>query len=110
MPIVSCFSLGEAHLEADVEPRSLCSVGNKLSRDVYVVWSLGVDQPNGDRIDEPKQSFSFHVASIRKELSDMSFEQLLQLKEELGTKVYNEAIFGESSMKNNNFKRANKNR
>nr|CAD7426576.1 unnamed protein product [Timema monikensis] len=49
-------------------------------------------------------------ASIRKELSNMSFEQLLQLKEELGTKVYNEAIFGESSMKNNNFKRANKNR
>nr|CAD7260541.1 unnamed protein product [Timema shepardi] len=84
MSIVSCFSLGEAHLEAGVEPRSLCSVGNKSSRDVY--------------------------ASIRKELSDMSFEQLLQLKEELGTKVYNEAIFGESSMKNNNFKRANKNR
>nr|CAD7590623.1 unnamed protein product [Timema genevievae] len=49
-------------------------------------------------------------ASIRKELSNMSFEQLLQLKEELGTKVYNEAIFGTSSMNDNNFKRANKNR
>nr|CAD7431893.1 unnamed protein product [Timema monikensis] len=50
MSIVSCFSLGEAHLEADVEPRSLHSVGNKSSHDVYVVWSLVVDQPNGDRI------------------------------------------------------------
>nr|CAD7433065.1 unnamed protein product [Timema monikensis] len=50
MSIVSCFSLGEAHLEADVEPWSLRSVGNKSSRDVCVVWSLVVDQPNGDGI------------------------------------------------------------
>nr|CAD7428914.1 unnamed protein product [Timema monikensis] len=50
MSIVSCLSLGEAHLEVDVEPRSLRSVGNKSSRDVYVVWSLIVEQPNRDRI------------------------------------------------------------
>nr|CAD7571424.1 unnamed protein product [Timema californicum] len=47
MSIVSCFSLDEAHLEADVEPRSLRLVGNKSSRDVYVVWRLVVDQPKG---------------------------------------------------------------
>ncbi|XP_063221930.1 ribosomal RNA processing protein 36 homolog [Bacillus rossius redtenbacheri] len=47
---------------------------------------------------------------IRKELSHMSFEELLQLKEELGSKVYNEAMFGTATRKNVDYKRENKNR
>jgi len=54
-------------------------------------------------------------SEIRNELSTMSFEDLMKLKEELGSKVYNEAIFG-NQPKNikrktkTEFKRANKNR
>nr|CAD7449485.1 unnamed protein product [Timema bartmani]CAD7463904.1 unnamed protein product [Timema tahoe] len=74
-----------------------------------------MDGPNANLkfktlLQEHTISVTDNEASIRKELSNMSFEQLLQLKEELGTKVYNEAIFGASSMNDNNFKRANKNR
>lgn len=54
---------------------------------------------------------------IRSELKSMSFAELLKLKEELGSKVYNEAIFGESTSQNRKkgkpkteFKRENKNR
>jgi ribosomal RNA-processing protein 36 len=48
--------------------------------------------------------------AIREELSKMSFEELQKLKEQLGSKVYNEAIFGTSQTKKTNFKRENKNR
>jgi len=47
---------------------------------------------------------------IREELSKMSFEELQKLKEELGSKVYNEAMFGAHEIKKTNFKRENKNR
>jgi len=47
---------------------------------------------------------------IREELSKMSFEELQKLKEQLGSKVYNEAMFGAREMKKSNFKRENKNR
>jgi ribosomal RNA-processing protein 36 len=40
----------------------------------------------------------------------MSFEELQKLKEQLGSKVYNEAMFGTSHIKKTNFKRENKNR
>jgi ribosomal RNA-processing protein 36 len=40
----------------------------------------------------------------------MSFEELQKLKEHLGSKVYNEAMFGECEMKKISFKRENKNR
>jgi ribosomal RNA-processing protein 36 len=40
----------------------------------------------------------------------MSFEELQKLKEHLGSKVYNEAMFGANYMKKTNFKRVNKNR
>lgn len=41
----------------------------------------------------------------------MSFEELQKLKEKLGSKIYNETIFGKSNRKpKTNFKRANKNR
>ncbi|CAG2059004.1 unnamed protein product, partial [Timema podura] len=43
------FSLGEAHSEADTKPWSLSSVGFYSSRDVYVVWRLRQDEPNGGR-------------------------------------------------------------
>ncbi|XP_032454982.1 ribosomal RNA processing protein 36 homolog [Nasonia vitripennis] len=47
---------------------------------------------------------------IRKELSQMSFEDLQKLKEKLGTKVYNAAMFGVKKTKAVAFKRENKNR
>ncbi|XP_011160173.1 ribosomal RNA processing protein 36 homolog [Solenopsis invicta] len=50
---------------------------------------------------------------IREELKHMSFADLQKLKEKLGTKVYNEAIFGKKIKKKIekiDFKRGNKNR
>ncbi|XP_076659784.1 ribosomal RNA processing protein 36 homolog [Halictus rubicundus] len=47
---------------------------------------------------------------IRAELSQMSFEDLQKLKEKLGTKVYNEALFGPKKVRKVEFKRENKNR
>ncbi|XP_018799188.1 PREDICTED: ribosomal RNA processing protein 36 homolog [Bactrocera latifrons] len=56
--------------------------------------------------------------SIRDDLSKMSFEEIMKLKEELGAKLYNEAVLGvdndkaekSSSNKLKSFKRLNKNR
>lgn len=48
---------------------------------------------------------------IRSELATMSFEDLQKLKQTLGTKIYNETVFGKSNTKKQvTFKRANKNR
>ncbi|XP_070172803.1 ribosomal RNA processing protein 36 homolog [Polyergus mexicanus] len=47
---------------------------------------------------------------IREELKHMSFEDLQKLKEKLGTKIYNQTIFGNKSKKKTEFKRENKNR
>lgn len=51
---------------------------------------------------------------IRSELSGMSFQDLMKLKDKLGTKTYNEAIFGESKhgkkKVKTEYKRDNKNR
>lgn len=50
---------------------------------------------------------------IREKISSLSFEDLLKLKEEIGSKVYNETVFGTQSSKvkrRKDFKRANKNR
>jgi len=47
---------------------------------------------------------------IREELKHMSFEDLQKLKEKLGTKVYNETVFGSKRKKGTEFKRENKNR
>lgn len=58
----------------------------------------------------------FHFQSnIRSELRGMSFAELLKLKEELGSKVYNEAMFGgeptgKRKKTQKEFKRENKNR
>lgn len=57
-----------------------------------------MDTGNDDRI------------TIRNELSNMSFEDILKLKEELGGKVYNDAVFGPTKTIETDFKRANKNR
>uniref|UniRef100_A0A1B6CNM8 rRNA biogenesis protein RRP36 n=1 Tax=Clastoptera arizonana TaxID=38151 RepID=A0A1B6CNM8_9HEMI len=51
--------------------------------------------------------------TIREELSHMSFEELQNLKQKLGTKCYNFALFGDKikkSKKSTVFKRENKNR
>jgi len=59
------------------------------------------------------------MTEIRKELSNLTFEELLTLKEKLGTKEYNEAMFGfqkasgsstSSKQRENQIKRDNKNR
>lgn len=47
---------------------------------------------------------------IREELKHMSFEDLQKLKEKLGTKMYNQAIFGNKRKRKTEFKRENKNR
>ncbi|XP_015179234.1 PREDICTED: ribosomal RNA processing protein 36 homolog [Polistes dominula] len=49
-------------------------------------------------------------AQIRAELANMSFEDLQKLKEKLGTKVYNETLFGPRKKKIVTYKRENKNR
>lgn len=49
--------------------------------------------------------------SIREKISTLSFEDLLKMKEELGSKVYNETVFGKNeSQRKGQVKRANKNR
>lgn len=53
-------------------------------------------------------------SEIKNDLSKMSFEELMKLKEQLGAKVYKEAILGATSTKpkkkTTDFKRLNKNR
>ncbi|KAI4498899.1 hypothetical protein M0802_006074 [Mischocyttarus mexicanus] len=49
-------------------------------------------------------------AAIRAELANMSFQDLQKLKERLGTKVYNETVFGPRKKKIVSFKREDKNR
>jgi len=39
------------------------------------------------------------MTGLRKELSNLTFEELLALKEKLGTKEYDEAIFGSQKKK-----------
>ncbi|XP_013782137.1 ribosomal RNA processing protein 36 homolog [Limulus polyphemus] len=53
-----------------------------------------------------------HKTVLRQELAEMSFEELQKLKERIGSKLYNEALFGsqKSNKKNKNYNRANKNR
>ncbi|EZA51203.1 Ribosomal RNA processing protein 36-like protein [Ooceraea biroi] len=47
---------------------------------------------------------------IREELKHMSFENLQKLKDRLGTKVYNETMFGKKGKRKVEFKRENRNR
>ena len=50
-------------------------------------------------------------AAVKKELSEMSFEDLQKLKEKLGIKVFNSAMYGSKSHKGKTvYKRENKNR
>ncbi|XP_008549114.1 ribosomal RNA processing protein 36 homolog [Microplitis demolitor] len=42
---------------------------------------------------------------IRKELSHMSFEELHKLKDKVGAKIYNEALFGKKNPKKREFKK-----
>nr|CAD7408545.1 unnamed protein product [Timema poppensis] len=77
MSIVSCYFLDEAHLGADVEPRSLRSFGNKSSRDVYVVWSLVVDQPNGDRIGYALENTDVTVLAMKPQYLDSVIDNLV---------------------------------
>lgn len=53
-------------------------------------------------------------SQIKSDLSKMSFEELMKLKETLGAKVYKEAVLGQTSVKPkkkaSDFKRLNKNR
>ncbi|GBP12824.1 Ribosomal RNA processing protein 36 homolog [Eumeta japonica] len=47
---------------------------------------------------------------IRKELSALSSDELQKLKEKMGLKLFNEALFGKKTIERNKFKRENKNR
>ncbi|CAL7949791.1 unnamed protein product [Xylocopa violacea] len=49
-------------------------------------------------------------AQIKSELAQMSFEDLQKLKEKIGTKMYNDVLFGPRKVKKVEFKRENKNR
>lgn len=69
-----------------------------------------MNNPDSPDIDEER-------IAIREELKGLSFEQLQKLKEEMGTKLFNKKVFNcedQSSkikhLKQNNFKRENKNR
>ncbi|XP_071161576.1 ribosomal RNA processing protein 36 homolog [Mytilus edulis] len=53
------------------------------------------------------------LVTVKQELSNMSFEELIQLKERLGLKVYNQVVHGDKVKKPTSkrvFKRENKNR
>jgi hypothetical protein len=75
----------------------------------HFLWEITVLIQGDTRVNRLLLLLLFQTA-IRDELSKMSFEELQKLKEQLGSKVYNEAIFGTSQMKKTCFKRENKNR
>lgn len=56
------------------------------------------------------EEFDEERSEMREELSKMTFEDLQKLKEKLGSKVYDEAMFGTKKTVVKEFKRANKNR
>ncbi|XP_050315770.1 ribosomal RNA processing protein 36 homolog [Anthonomus grandis grandis] len=72
----------------------------------------GADEKDNqqDRIDEDEPERQ----KIRENLSTLSFQELIELKEKLGSKVYNETLFGQSALKKKKtqkeLKRTNKNR
>ena len=56
-------------------------------------------------------SFIFSQAAIRNEISGMSIEELLALKEKIGSKMFDESLgLNKNSPSKNKFKRENKNR
>ncbi|KAF2892940.1 hypothetical protein ILUMI_13234 [Ignelater luminosus] len=67
-----------------------------------------------ERLEEPTEQESETLTereSIRKKVSNMSFEDLQKLKEKIGSKKYNKVVFGVKQKKiKTDFKRANKNR
>ncbi|XP_063831505.1 ribosomal RNA processing protein 36 homolog [Ostrinia nubilalis] len=66
-----------------------------------------------EEVDSLEESNDNERTAIRAELSSLSFEELQKLKERIGAKVYNEALFGSKKVtekKPKVFKRENKNR
>jgi len=65
-------------------------------------------------VSDSEKTTSDPYAKIRSELADMTFEELLLLKERLGTKAYNEAMFPQTKKRKagsrEQYKRENKNR
>nr|XP_050865084.1 ribosomal RNA processing protein 36 homolog [Vespula vulgaris] len=72
---------------------------------LYYLFIFKMNSEGYEFLDEDKNQ-----DEIRTELSHMSFEDLQKLKEKLGTKVYNETVFGSRKKKEVLFKRENKNR
>ncbi|RZB40181.1 DUF947 domain containing protein [Asbolus verrucosus] len=72
------------------------------------------DSPSSDEKHEAEEEDEVTVQKrkkIREELSTMSFEDLQKLKDEMGSKLYNQTVFGvEKNKTKTSFKRANKNR
>ncbi|XP_076260062.1 ribosomal RNA processing protein 36 homolog isoform X2 [Rhynchophorus ferrugineus] len=68
---------------------------------------------NEQNQDEETQEDEVERKQIRQNLTTLSFEELIKLKEKLGAKVYNETVYGDKTKKAKNppnLKRANKNR
>lgn len=89
----------EESIEADVNDGG---VSSDVSMD---------DQPSKGRSDQEEEADE--LIAVKEELSSMSFEELLQLKERLGLKAYNQIVHGDKATKPASkrvFKRENKNR
>ncbi|XP_072031681.1 ribosomal RNA processing protein 36 homolog [Amphiura filiformis] len=80
--------------------------------------SSAEDDSSSEQHSEEDSETKEKMDSIRKELSEVPFEELQELQDRVGSKVYNEALFGSKStkqsapqgMQKRSFKRANKNR
>ncbi|KAL5009080.1 hypothetical protein ScPMuIL_014661 [Solemya velum] len=129
-------------LHSDSEIKSLHKLGkrklkktDKVDRPLKKKDKIGASIIDNDAEDEEKISFSKskeeedesgenssdnsnsheeeeEYATIKRELSEMSFEDLQKLQERLGTKVYNQVVHGGQKMEQRKkvFKRENKNR
>lgn len=66
-----------------------------------------------DEVADTQDTEADELITVKQELSNMSFEELIQLKERLGLKVYNQVVHGDKVKKPTSkrvFKRENKNR
>jgi len=71
-----------------------------------------VDESDGnhnDIDDEDQESDTEKRTEIRKELSNLTFEELVALREKLGLKVYEEAMFGKKSLNKSTLSSSSKN-
>ncbi|KAJ3648210.1 hypothetical protein Zmor_020030 [Zophobas morio] len=70
------------------------------------------EETNGSNSDSQsdEETLESDRQKVKEQLSEMSFEELQKLKEEMGTKLYSQTVFGKTKTKVKTFKRVNKNR